>query len=108
MYTYDASHHLTTVTDPNLKIKVQTDYYTSGTYAGRAWHQYDGNGNLVAELTYNADGSTTIIDGLGNDITDSYDSTGVLASQTAGTGGVTEKNSTQISAQDWLQMHQGM
>ncbi len=91
-FNYDGSHHLTDVIDPNLLTKVHTDYYTSGTWVGRAWRQYDGEGNLTAELTYNSNGTTTITDALGNDITDSYNTSGVLGQQTAAGGGITEKS----------------
>ncbi len=50
-YTY-VNHSLTEVIDPDLKVKVHTDYYTSGPDAGRAWKQYDGAGKLVAEFQY--------------------------------------------------------
>ncbi len=91
-FNYDGSHHLTDVIDPDQLTKVHTDYYTSGTWAGRAWRQYDGEGNLTAELTYNSNGTTIITDALGNDITDSYNSAGVLGQQTAAEGGITEKS----------------
>ncbi len=43
-------------------------------------NQYDGEGNLVVSLTYNADGTTTIEDALGNITTDTYNDAGVLSS----------------------------
>ncbi len=90
-FTYDTTHHLVEVIDPNQKAKVHTDYYPSGDWVGRAWKQFDGNGNLAAELTYHSDGDTTITDGLGNIITDAYNSAGVLGQQTDKAGGGTDK-----------------
>lgn len=52
--------------------------YEANPLIGRVTHQYDGAGNLVAALTYNPDGSTTIEDGLGNTRVDVYNEAGVL------------------------------
>ena len=40
---------------------------------GKLQNQYDGNGKLVAALSYNADGSTSITDALGNTTAFGYD-----------------------------------
>jgi YD repeat-containing protein len=76
-YEYDA-HYLTRVVDP-LNHQVQRTEYD---LQNRAWRQWNGSGNLVAELTYNSDGSTTIADGSGKIITHRYNSVGVLGQQT--------------------------
>jgi YD repeat-containing protein len=71
-YQYDDWHHITQVTDPDGKIVERTEY-ESNTVHARAVGQYDGEGNLVVSLTYNADGTTTLKDALGNISTDYYD-----------------------------------
>ncbi len=87
-YVYDASHDLVDVLDPQNAVQVHNNYLT----AGKVQSQYDGNNKLVAALSYNADGSTTITDALGNTRTDSYDpERGVLADQTNLWGGTTGK-----------------
>src|SRR3989304_622006 len=40
---------------------------------GRAYQQYDGDDNLVLEVTYNTDGTTVFTDALGNQTTHTYD-----------------------------------
>ena len=44
----------------------------------RVSHQYDGEDNLIASLAYNADGTTTVTDALGNDVTHTYNSRNTL------------------------------
>ncbi|HPN53951.1 MAG TPA: Ig-like domain-containing protein, partial [Anaerolineaceae bacterium] len=61
-YTYDSAHRLTQLIDPAGKETVTTEYDMSG----RAYRQFDGAGNLMVQIVYNPDGSTTVYDGLGN------------------------------------------
>ena len=77
-YNYDAAHRLTQVTAPDQSIVEHTEYDS----LGRAVRQYDGEGELVLELTFNADGSTTITDALGNTQTHTYDDRGTLVGET--------------------------
>jgi YD repeat-containing protein len=74
-YAYDGSHRLRTVTDPGSRVIEHTEYDGQG----RAYQQYDPSGTLVLAITYNADGSTTIVDALGNEQTHVYDSRNTLA-----------------------------
>ncbi len=89
-YTY-AAHRLVDVIDPDAIIKLHNVYYTSGPNAGLAWKQFDGEGNLIAELTYNTNGTTTITDALGNQSVDEYNAAGALVKQTTPLGRTTEK-----------------
>ena len=70
------SHRITRVAAPGNVTVERTEYYPDG----RAWKQYDGEDNLVVELIYNADGSTTVKDALGNTETHTYDGRGTLVS----------------------------
>jgi YD repeat-containing protein len=72
------NHLLTRVVAPDGATAESTDYDSQG----RAWHQYDGNGNLIVQLTYNANNSTTVTDALGNSKVFAYDERHTLVSQT--------------------------
>jgi YD repeat-containing protein len=85
---YEYSNHLLTrVVDPGSATVQRNEYYPDG----RAWKQFDGEDNLVVELTYNPDGTTTITDGLGNTKTHAYDSRGTLVDDTDPVGNSTTK-----------------
>ena len=84
-YEYQ-NHLLTRIEDPGLQLVERNEYYPDG----KAWKQFDGNDNLIAELTYNADGTTTVTDALGNEITHTYDSKGTLTGD-ANSFGETQK-----------------
>ena len=56
-------------------IKVEYDMQ------GRAYRQFDGDGNLITRIVYNANGSSTIYDANGNAETDTYDSHNVATRQ---------------------------
>ncbi len=77
-YEYDAvlGHRLTRVAAPDNVTIEQTEYYSDG----RAWKQFNGEGNLVAELIYHADGTTTIKDASNNSEAQIYDERGTLVS----------------------------
>lgn len=77
-YSYDAAHRITQVTAPDQSFVERTEYDSQG----RAVRQYDGEGDLVVELTFNPNGSTTITDALGNTQTHSYDERGTLVGET--------------------------
>jgi len=68
-YTYDVDHNLTEVIDPRGITVERTEFDADG----RAVRQYNGEDELLVEITYNHDGSSTITDGLGNVSTDIYD-----------------------------------
>ena len=68
-FTYDGGHRITQVTAPDMTIVERTEYDLQG----RAVRQYDGEGNLVVELTYNPDGTTTVTDALGNEQVHNHD-----------------------------------
>ncbi|HRJ57435.1 MAG TPA: carboxypeptidase regulatory-like domain-containing protein [Anaerolineales bacterium] len=87
-YEYDDNHHLTQVLDPLGNALERTEYDEQG----RAIKQWDGEGNLLGMLVYNADGTTTIIDPFGDIQTHSYDSRLTLVSNEDGSGGVTQKS----------------
>ena len=73
-YQYDTSHHLTEVIDPDGDTHERTEYDAEG----RAIRQWDGLDNLIVELTYNTNGTTTVTDALGNAETHKYDTRGTL------------------------------
>ena len=77
-YEYDSSHRLTDVINPDDVTVLQTDYDGQG----RAIRQYDGLTHLIAELTYNQDGTVTLEDALGNETTHVYDIRNTLTNQT--------------------------
>jgi YD repeat-containing protein len=77
-FTYDNSHRITQVTAPDLTVVERTEYDS----LGRAVRQYDGEGHLVVELTYNSDGTTTVTDALGNEQVHTYDSRNTLVGET--------------------------
>jgi RHS repeat-associated protein len=94
-YEYDPtlSHFLTRVAAPGDITVERTEYDSQG----RAWRQYiadangDGQDDLSIELTYNADGTTTIKDALDNITTHSYDERGTLRSQENAANGKLDK-----------------
>ncbi|HKJ40098.1 MAG TPA: SBBP repeat-containing protein [Anaerolineales bacterium] len=76
-YKYDDQnndHLLTEIEDPDDNLVERNVYYPDG----RTWKQFNGEDKLVAELIYNLDGTTTVRDVLGKDITHTYDSRGTL------------------------------
>ena len=77
-YTYDSQHRMTALIDPEGQESVTTEYDMSG----RAWRQYDGEGNLLVKIIYNTDESITVIDADGNEETHLYDARGVLINET--------------------------
>ncbi|MGB8212801.1 MAG: DUF6531 domain-containing protein, partial [Anaerolineales bacterium] len=68
-YQYDSAHHLTQVIDPGGATTERTEYDSQG----RAVRQYDGNGQEVLVLTYNAADTTSAQDAFGNVTTYAYD-----------------------------------
>ncbi|HLD94611.1 MAG TPA: DUF6531 domain-containing protein, partial [Anaerolineales bacterium] len=68
-YSYDAQHRLIEIIDPDLNTVVENAYDAQG----RVTHQYDGLGNLVANLVY-ATGNTKVYDAAGNWTTYYFDS----------------------------------
>jgi RHS repeat-associated protein len=67
-YLYASDHLLTEVLDPRGVTVERTGYDAEG----RAVRQYDGLDNLVLEITYNPDGTSTIVDALSNSKTHAY------------------------------------
>jgi YD repeat-containing protein len=76
-YVYDNGHRMTQLLDPSGAETVTNEYDLNG----RAYRQYNGEGNLVARLVFNRDGSTTIYDADGNAKTHQYDDHNVLTEQ---------------------------
>jgi len=83
IYSYDAEHHLTQVTDPRGVAQERTEFDGEG----RAVRQYNGADELVVDITYNPDGTTTIVDARGNASTDEYDPRQTLTGGTDALGG---------------------
>ncbi len=93
-YRYDpstgsgqASHRLQEIIDPLGRTVERTEYDPQG----RAVRQYNGKGELVVELTYNPDGTTTVTDGLGHSSLHDYDARGTLTEMTNALAGGTQK-----------------
>ena len=85
-YTYDSAHRLTAALDPN-GITLERNEYDE---QGRVARQYDGNGNLTVALIYNADGTTTVTDALGNSSIHTYDERGTLINEADPGGNASE------------------
>jgi uncharacterized repeat protein (TIGR02543 family) len=77
-YEYDASHRMTKMVDPDLNIVVTNQYDP----LGRITSQYDGVGGLLVAITYNSDGSTSVMDALGNEQLYESDLRGVITDTT--------------------------
>lgn len=71
-YTYDrTSHRLTTLNDPSNPSKtILSVHYDS---QGRADEQFNGKGERIVKITYNTDGTRTLLDAMGRTATDVYD-----------------------------------
>ena len=75
-YTYDANHRMTGLLDPSGAQSIKTEY----DMLGRAYRQYDGDGNMLVKIIYHDDGSVTMVDANGKSETHSYDSRGIMIS----------------------------
>ncbi len=77
-YTYDANHRMTRLLDPSGAQSIKTEY----DMLGRAYRQYDGDGNMLVKIIYHDDGSVTMMDANSKSETHSYDSRGIMISGT--------------------------
>ncbi len=90
IYHYDgASHRLTEEIDPEGKTVERTEYDAT---SGKALRRYNGQNELILELTYNAGGTTAVADGLGQVVTDTYTTLNTLAGQLNPLGDTTEQS----------------
>ncbi|HLO18090.1 MAG TPA: SBBP repeat-containing protein, partial [Anaerolineales bacterium] len=96
-WTYEYTNHLLTrVAAPGDVAVERTDYDSEG----RAWRQFgpdadgDGQDDLVIELTYNVDGTTTLKDRVNDPDPEihTYDERGTLISDQDGMGGMQKKD----------------
>ena len=69
---------MTVLKDPNEVESVKTEY----DMLGRAFRQYDGDGNQLAKIIYHDDGSVTVVDANGKQETHRYDDRGVMNNET--------------------------
>ena len=81
-YLYAPDHLLAEVLDPRGLTVERTEYDTDG----RAVRQYDGLDDLVLEITYNADGTSTIVDARSNSKTHAYNYRNTLTDETDAAG----------------------
>ena len=81
-YLYASDHLLTEVLDPGGVTVERTEYDAEG----RAVRQYDGLDNLVVEITYNADGTSTIVYSRSNSKTHVYNSRNTLTDEVDAAG----------------------
>jgi RHS repeat-associated protein len=86
-YAYDAKHHMTQIKDPDGKQIVKTEY----DIMGRAFKQFDGNGKLLVNIVYNADGTSTLYNALSKAEVHAYDSRNTMTGTTDPTGAGTSK-----------------
>ena len=89
-YVYDDPnnpHFLTEVVDPRGITESLTEYDLEG----RAVRQFDGLSNLLAEISYNEDGTSVFVDALGNSSTHAYNDRKTLVDETDPLGGSLEK-----------------
>ena len=86
-YAYDSAHRMTTFTDPRGVDTVQTEYDMQG----RAFRQHDGEGNLLTEIIYYADGTSEVYDGKGYAETHTYDDRNTIIDATDPLGGSVDK-----------------
>ena len=86
-YVYDSEHRMLQAVDPRGVIIERSEYDGQG----RAVRQFDGEGNRIVELAYNADGTTTVRDAVGNEQTHRYDDRGALVDQIDPLGNAAEK-----------------
>ncbi len=61
-YVYDTGHRMTQAKDPAGVQTTVTEYDVEG----RAYRQFDGEGNRIVLIVYNSDGTTTVSDALNN------------------------------------------
>jgi RHS repeat-associated protein len=73
-YEYDSKHRMTSLVDPMGDDSVTTTY----DMVGRAYSQYDGDGNMIARINYHKDGSVTVVDANGKSETHRYDDRGIM------------------------------
>lgn len=88
-WTYEYSDHLLTAAfDPDGTVLERNEYDDQG----RAVRQFNGEGELVVELTYNSDGTTTVSDALSHERTHRYDERGTLTEQVDPSGNSQERD----------------
>lgn len=87
-YTYNSSHEVLSVVDPDGVILERNEYDDQG----RAIRQYDGSGNLTVRIQYNSDGTSTVTDALGNNVTYTFDSLGTATAVTNTDGSTTNQS----------------
>jgi RHS repeat-associated protein len=87
--------YLVFVNDHDVTTPTAESYYSNveiyETYS-RVARQYNGENELLVELSYGTDGTTTFTDGLGNTTTHTYNDWGVLVEQVDALGGVQTQN----------------
>jgi RHS repeat-associated protein len=75
-YSYDDAHRLRSIDDPRGETAIQVQYDDEG----RAVRERNGEGEIISELVYNADGTTTILDALDNATVHDHDERNTLVS----------------------------
>jgi YD repeat-containing protein len=83
-YSYDADHHRTEVIDPRGTTVERTEFDDQG----RATHQYNGEGDLVLELSYNGFGTTIVHDARLNSEEQTYNGDNAIDRQIDALGGI--------------------
>ena len=83
-YLYDSAHRITKTSDPD-GTTITTDYDMQG----RAYRQFDGKGNQMVNIVYNADGTSTVTDANGKTSKDTYDKFNTLTGSLDPLGGTT-------------------
>jgi RHS repeat-associated protein len=86
-YTYNSDHRMTQIKDPAGTQTLKTEYDLQG----RAFKQFDGKGNLLTNIVYNADGTSTLYNALGKAEVHAYDERNTLIGTSDPTGADTSK-----------------
>lgn len=81
-YVYDGQHRLRIARYPGGQQIFRNEYDAQG----RAYQQYNGSDVLAYQIIYNADGTRTITDALGNQTTQAYDNQRALVGTTNNSG----------------------
>ena len=93
-YYQFTSAYLVFATDHDVTSPTAVSYFSNVRIyngPGRVVHQFDGEGEQIADITYNAGGTTTILDALGNETTHAYDERRTLVTSTDDQDGDTSK-----------------
>ncbi len=89
-YEYDGtSHHLKMLKDPSTPAKTILSIHYDA--QGRADEQFNGKNERIVKITYNIDGTSTLLDAMGRTATDVYDGRNTNSARVDSAGYLIEK-----------------